>query len=57
MLASCRQSCREDCKTRELNSLQQQFLAEMGGLGDDVVDMFGNSLPICDLRKASLSVV
>lgn len=35
----------------QMTLTQNQFLSEVGGLNNKVVDIFGNIIPICDLRE------
>ncbi len=52
LLSHCRQSCKTyyDAHFDSLTELQERFLGEMGGLADEVRDMFGNAMPVCDLK-------
>jgi hypothetical protein len=59
LLSRCRESCRKyyvDNSAR-MTPPQKQFLTEVGGLNDVVVDMFGNIIPICDLRQGFTAYV
>jgi len=52
MLTSCRQTCREYFKGREVS----QAVEYLGGLNDTVMDIFGEVMPICDEKEGVNSV-